>query len=125
MSETKTGNATLVIAGAILFVAALANIVTGVQVIMDRPNLVQEGYLTAAVNNYAWSTLAFGVIEAIGAVLLLQRKREGAAIAYVMVVLGGVYWMAELPVYPINSIVALIALAATAIIVLIHRDQFE
>lgn len=124
MSDTQTRNAGLIIAGAILFVAAFINILTGVQVIMDRPNLVQEGYLTAAVNNYAWSTLAFGVIEAVGAVLLLRRMREGAAITYVMVVLGAVYWIAELSVHPINSIVALVVLAATAILVAMNRDQF-
>jgi hypothetical protein len=121
MPEAKARNIALVLAAALLGVGAVINLVSGAQTFIDRPSIIEEGAVPAAVTYWGLSSLAFGAIQAVGALLLLQHRREGEVIAYVMAVLAAVYWIASITVRPFHSIVALAALGIMVILVGTNR----
>lgn len=125
MADAQARNIGLMVAAAALLVGAGINILSGLQTLADRPSLLQEGMVTAAVNYWAWSSLAFGIIEAVAAIMIFNHQREGAAIGYAMIVLAAVYWLADISVQRWQSVLALVALAATAVLIAVSRDALE
>lgn len=125
MTDVQERNIGLMVAAAALLVGAGINILSGLQTLSDKPGLLQEGMVTSAVNYFAWSSLAFGIIEAVAAIMIFNHKREGAAVGYAMIVLAAVYWLADISVQRWQSVLALVALAATAALIAVSRDALE
>ena len=125
MPESGTRNVLLILAAAALLVAAGINILAGLQTLADKPSLLDEGMVSAAVNYWGWSSIVFGVVQAVAAILIFNHKREGAAVGYAMIVLAAVYWLADISVQRWQSVLALIALALTAALIAIGRESLE
>ena len=125
MPDSGERNILLVLAAAALLVAAGINILSGLQTLADKPNLLDEGLVSAAVNYWGWSSIVFGFVEAVAAILIFNHKREGAAIGYAMILLAAVYWLADISVQRWQSVLALIALAITAALIAVGREDLE
>lgn len=114
----------LTLVAALLLVGAALNIGSGLVNLVDQSSSTNDGAL-ATITYWGLSSIVFGVVQAVGALLLFRRRREGAAVVYVVAVLDAAYWIPELSFRPLPTMLVLSTLIAIVTMTVARRHELS
>jgi hypothetical protein len=109
---------------AYLAIAGVLNIIWGIAALSNKQYFISGGLVWSELNTWGWVAIILGTIQALGALLVLERRAGGAIIAGTLAFFGIILNFLSIGAYPVWSSILLVADALIIWAVTVHSDAF-
>lgn len=107
-----------------LLIVGGLHVIWGVAALAEERNFDAQDLLVSSLSTWAWISIAVGVIEIAGGLLVLQRRPSGQIIALLVAILGTFTSVFTLGAYPVWSLIALAIDMLIIWAVTVHAEEF-
>ncbi|MBX5440107.1 MAG: hypothetical protein IRZ32_01125 [Solirubrobacteraceae bacterium] len=107
-----------------LLIAGVLNVLWGAAALAEKRHFAEDGLIWSTLGTWGWIVLIVGVVQLVGAGLVLARRVAGAVIAASLGFVGLLANFLAIGAYPIWSVIMLAVNGLIVWAATVHSDEF-